>query len=144
MREEELLIRSESESQQRNVEHICTALVPNSTAEQSGGRKVFMPRKLNSHHTRPVQSINLIGTGAKSAVQAFSLNSVLSRPLHGLYMAAWCSRHSMRSWVVPLLWMVLTARADATPRVAIVGGGVGGTAAAYFLRQVNPSWHIEL
>lgn len=29
-------------------------------------------------------------------------------------------------------------------RVAIVGGGVGGTAAAFFLRQANPSWHIEL
>lgn len=51
----------------------------------------------------------------------------------------------MRSWLLHLVALqVLTASASATPRVAIIGGGVGGTAAAYFLRQGNPSWHIEL
>ena len=41
------------------------------------------------------------------------------------------------------VWSLLITAAVAT-RVAIVGGGVGGTAAAYFLRKDNPDWHIEL
>jgi NADPH-dependent 2,4-dienoyl-CoA reductase/sulfur reductase-like enzyme len=41
----------------------------------------------------------------------------------------------------------ITASADppsTPPRVAIVGGGIGGAAAAHFLRKDNPTWHIEL
>ncbi len=34
--------------------------------------------------------------------------------------------------------------ATTTPRLAIIGGGISGLAAAYFLEQSSPSWSIEL
>jgi hypothetical protein len=44
-----------------------------------------------------------------------------------------------------LLLLLLVQLAAAAPvRIAIVGGGIGGTSAAYFLRQLQPTWHIEL
>jgi 2-polyprenyl-6-methoxyphenol hydroxylase-like FAD-dependent oxidoreductase len=44
-----------------------------------------------------------------------------------------------------LLLVLLVPHAAADPvRIAIIGGGIGGTAAAYFLRQLQPSWQIEL
>ncbi|WIA35625.1 hypothetical protein OEZ86_004041 [Tetradesmus obliquus] len=41
--------------------------------------------------------------------------------------------------------VLLTELAAAAPvKVAIVGGGIGGTAAAFFLQQLQPTWHVEL
>lgn len=49
-----------------------------------------------------------------------------------------------RSLLTCLVVLHVLSVAVAAPRVAIIGGGVGGTAAAYFLRQEHPSWQIEL
>lgn len=45
------------------------------------------------------------------------------------------------SLLIPIL---LVPPASASIKVAVIGAGVGGTAAAHFLRQLQPSWHLEL
>jgi len=57
----------------------------------------------------------------------------------------------MHAWVsltVPALIAGLllsnTCKVAAVQRVAIVGGGLGGTSAAYYLRQLAPDLHLEL
>eukprot|EP00775_Hariotina_reticulata_P008634 gene8634-8815_t len=55
--------------------------------------------------------------------------------------------HARRSLRVPALiagLFLLSVEVAAVQRVAVIGGGLGGTAAAYYLRQLSPDVHLEL
>ena len=46
-------------------------------------------------------------------------------------------------WLLAILALTDAARGQ-SPRIAIIGGGIGGTSVAYFLKKAMPNVHLSI